>query len=318
MRKEELRIVFMGTPEFAVASLAALVESGYNVVGVVTQPDKPVGRHGSQLQKPAVKQYAEAHGLPVLQPEKMRNEEFLHSLSSWQADLQVVVAYRMLPKEVWDMPRFGTFNVHASLLPQYRGAAPINWAIINGEQQTGITTFFLDEQIDTGQMILREPVPIPADANVEYLYNQLMAKGAELCVRTVDLILSTDGNVPALDQKEFIEDGMELHPAPKIFKETCQIDWNQPAKRIYDFIRGLSPYPGAWGLLKANETFEAKIFQSEKTSLPCPAESGTLMVNKKQLFIATVDEWLEIKELQLSGKRRMNAADFINGMRNKL
>ena len=145
-----------------------------------------------------------------------------------------------------------------------------------------------------------------------------MAKGAELCVRTVDLILSTDGNVPALDQKEFIEDGMELHPAPKIFKETCQIDWNQPAKRIYDFIRGLSPYPGAWGLLKANETFEAKIFQSEKTSLPCPAESGTLMVNKKQLFIATVDEWLEIKELQLSGKRRMNAADFINGMRNKL
>lgn len=308
----------MGTPEFAVASLKALVDNGYNVVGVVTQPDKPVGRHGSQLQPPAVKQYAMCHNIPVLQPEKMRDPLFLNALRTWDADLQVVVAYRMLPKEVWAMPRFGTFNVHASLLPQYRGAAPINWAIINGEQQTGITTFFLDEQIDTGKMILREPIDIPEEANVEYLYNKLMHKGAQMCLQTVDLIISTDGHTPTLNQSEFIKEGLTLKPAPKIFKETCQINWNQPAKKVYDFIRGLSPHPGAWGFVYGTEPMEVKVFQTKKTVLPCTVKSGTLKADKKHLYVATADTWLEIHELQIAGKRRMNAADFMNGMRNKL
>lgn len=241
MDKKDLRIVFMGTPEFAVESLQRLVEGGYQVVAVVTQPDKPVGRHQDTLQAPPVKQYAEARGIPVLQPVKMKDETFVEQLRSYQADIQVVVAFRMLPEVVWGMPRFGTFNVHAALLPQYRGAAPINWAVINGETQTGVTTFFLDKDIDTGRIIDRKTFSIPDEADVEYVYEGLMRLGAQLCIETIDKVIATDGQVPSVPQ----EDNGVLKNAPKIFKETCEIDWAQPAKRVYDFIRGLSPYPPA-------------------------------------------------------------------------
>lgn len=230
MRKEDLRIVFMGTPEFAVESLKALVENNYNVVAVITQPDKPVGRHQEQLQAPPVKQYALAHNLPVLQPEKMKNPEFHAALSAYKADLQVVVAFRMLPEVVWDMPRFGTFNVHAALLPQYRGAAPINWAIINGETKTGVTTFFLDKDIDTGKIILQHEFPIPDDADVEYVYDGLMCLGADLAMKTIDLICETipDSDIDfktVLDKISIEQNEAEATTqAPKIFKETCEIN----------------------------------------------------------------------------------------------
>ena len=245
MKKEDLRIVFMGTPEFAVGTLQRLVEGGYNVVAVVTQPDKPVGRHGSILQAPEVKRYALEHHLPVLQPEKMKDEAFVEQLRSFDADLQVVVAFRMLPEVVWAMPRLGTFNVHAALLPQYRGAAPINWAVINGERQTGVTTFFLDHDIDTGRIIMQRPFDIPDDADVEYVYDGLMRLGADVAVETIDRIIAGDGHVDSLPQDQLIDAGTELHPAPKIFKETCKINWQQTPQQISNFIRGLSPYPGA-------------------------------------------------------------------------
>ena len=227
MKKEDLRIVFMGTPEFAVGTLKKLVEGGYNVVAVVTQPDKPVGRHQDTLQPSQVKQYALSVGLPVLQPVKMKDPDFVEQLRAFQADLQVVVAFRMLPEVVWAMPRFGTFNVHAALLPQYRGAAPINWAVINGETQTGVTTFFLDHDIDTGRIIMQKPFEIKDDYNVENVYDGLMGLGAEIALETIDRILEGDGKVESLPQEEMIPVGTELHPAPKIFKETCEIDWNQ-------------------------------------------------------------------------------------------
>ncbi len=268
MEKKNLRIVFMGTPEFAVGSLQRLVENGYNVVAVVTQPDKPVGRHASVLRPSPVKEYALAHGLPVLQPVKMKDEHFLEQLRSYNADLQVVVAFRMLPEAVWAMPRFGTFNVHAALLPDYRGAAPINWAVINGETLTGVTTFFLDHDIDTGRIIAQRQFPIPDDADVEYVYDALMQLGAQLCTDTVDLVLSTDGNAPSQPQQE----SDAHHAAPKIFKETCAIDFSLPAKRIYDFVRGLSPAPGAWCLLTprdANAPAQVlKIYKTAKTGEP--------------------------------------------------
>ena len=246
MRKEDIRIVFMGTPEFAVETLQALVENGYNVVAVVTQPDKPVGRHGSVLQAPAVKQYALSKGLPVLQPEKMKDPAFIEELKAFNANLQVVVAFRMLPEVVWGMPEYGTFNVHAALLPQYRGAAPINWAVINGETQTGVTTFFLDHDIDTGRIIMQMPFDIADDYDVEDVYNGLMRLGADICLKTLDKIIESDGYPPSISQDDMIVKCGELHHAPKIFKETCMIDWTKNAKQIYDFIRGLSPYPGAW------------------------------------------------------------------------
>ena len=243
----------MGTPEFAVESLKSLVEGGYNVVAVVTQPDKPVGRHQDTLQPSQVKQYALSKGLPVLQPVKMKDPEFVEQLRSYQADLQVVVAFRMLPEVVWDMPRFGTFNVHAALLPQYRGAAPINWAVINGETETGVTTFFLDHDIDTGRIIMQKPFAIPDDADVEYVYDGLMHLGAEIAVETIDRLIASDGNIASMPQDEMITTDTVLHSAPKIFKDTCRIDFNQPAKKVYDFIRGLSPYPGAWTEIKKKE-----------------------------------------------------------------
>ena len=341
MTKNDLKIVFMGTPEFAVATLRALVEGGYNVVAVVTQPDKPVGRHGSVLRAPAVKEYALSVGLPVLQPEKMKDADFVEQLRSYEADLQVVVAFRMLPEVVWAMPRLGTFNVHAALLPQYRGAAPINWAIINGETETGVTTFFLDHDIDTGQIILQKPFSIPDDADVEYVYDGLMNLGAEIAVETVDLVIENDGKINTISQEEILSSSQcstlnsqlstvnsQLNPAPKLFKENCRIDWNQPAKNIYNFVRGLSPIPTAWTTLvpnfssdlsekeKTTAPIDLKIYKTQKTNRPCDVSAGTLCVEKSQLFVATADEWLEILELQLAGKKRMSARDFLNGFKN--
>ncbi|MCR5472792.1 MAG: methionyl-tRNA formyltransferase [Prevotella sp.] len=313
MQKEDLRIVFMGTPEFAVETLKALVENHYNVVAVVTQPDKPVGRHQNELQPSEVKKYALEHNLPVLQPVKMKDPEFVETLRSYQANLQVVVAFRMLPEVVWAMPEYGTFNVHAALLPQYRGAAPINWAVINGETETGVTTFFLDHDIDTGRIIMKKHFPIPDDANVEYVYDGLMHLGAEICMETLEAIVAADGHPASIPQEECAE----LKAAPKIFKETCQIDWNQPAKRIYDFVRGLSPYPGAWTVLKDEKGGETvlKIFRTTKTDKQVNDRVGTLMADRKYLYIACADAWLQIDELQLAGKKRMDAQAFLNGMK---
>ncbi|MBO1363282.1 methionyl-tRNA formyltransferase [Prevotella sp. A2931] len=328
MEKKDLRIIFMGTPEFAVGTLDKLVTEGYNVVAVVTQPDKPVGRHQDCAQPSQVKLYAEAHQLPVLQPEKMKDPVFIKELQSFQADLQVVVAFRMLPEIVWAMPKFGTFNVHAALLPQYRGAAPINWAIINGEKITGVTTFFLDQEIDTGHIILQKEFLIPETADVEYVYNGLMQLGAEAAVETIDRILSSGGNIESTDQSVLIHSmalqSGELRLAPKIFKDTCEINWNQPAKRVYDFIRGLSPYPGAWSasliLKTGNSQMEQlptiKIYQAQQSDKTCDEKPGTLIIEGKHLYVACVDCWLEIRIIQPAGKKRMNAIDFINGKKN--
>ena len=317
MKKEDLRIVFMGTPEFAVGTLQRLVEGGYHVVAVVTQPDKPVGRHQDTLQPSQVKLYAQAKGLPVLQPVKMKDPEFVEQLRSFKADLQVVVAFRMLPEVVWAMPRFGTFNVHAALLPQYRGAAPINWAVINGETQTGVTTFFLDHDIDTGRIIMQKPFEIEDDFNVENVYDGLMELGAEIAVETIDRILDGDGKVESLPQEEMIPVGTELHPAPKIFKETCEINWNLEAKKVYDFIRGLSPYPGAWTTLVSPEGKETvlKVYAASKTEDTTKEPVGALLTAKNRLMVATGDGLLNLEEVQLAGKKRMKAADFLNGFR---
>ncbi len=306
----------MGTPEFAVETLQALVENEYNVVAVVTQPDKPVGRHQTEMQPSAVKQYAVAHGLPVLQPEKMKDPEFVEQLRSYNANLQVVVAFRMLPEVVWAMPEFGTFNVHAALLPQYRGAAPINWAVINGETETGVTTFFLDHDIDTGRIILKKPFPIPDDADVEYVYDGLMHLGAQLCLETLEAIVAADGHPDSIpqDDSQFSILNSQLKSAPKIFKETCQIDWTKTAKQVYDFVRGLSPYPGAWTMLVGNDKESVlKIYKTHKTGCATDQKPGTLRVEQKMLQIAAGDEWLEIVELQMAGKKRMTARDFLNG-----
>ena len=305
----------MGTPEFAVGSLKKLIENEYNVVAVVTQPDKPVGRHHDILRPSAVKVFATEHDIPVLQPIKMKDQSFVEQLLSYHADLQIVVAFRMLPEVVWAMPRFGTFNIHAALLPQYRGAAPINWAIINGETTTGVTSFFLDRNIDTGRIILKKKFSIPDDADAAYVYDGLMRIGSDLCVETVDQIIATDGNIPSVPQPDMAGN---LKLAPKIFKETCEIDWHQRAKNIYDFVRGLSPIPAAWTTFANNANGKStvlKIYRTVKTERPCTAEAGTLQVDKGHLYIATNDYWLDITELQLTGKKRMTAKDFLNAMR---
>ena len=314
MEKKDLRIVFMGTPEFAVGTLSRLIDDGYNVVAVVTQPDKPVGRHQDKLQPSAVKEYALAHSLPVLQPVKMKDPAFVDALAAFKADLQVVVAFRMLPEVVWAMPRFGTFNVHAALLPQYRGAAPINWAVINGETRTGVTTFFLDKNIDTGRIILKKPFDIPDDADVEYVYDGLMNLAPDIAEETIDLLLASDGEIPTQEQESLISDNEVLKPAPKIFKETCRINWNQPAKKVYDFIRGLSPHPGAWTTLHGNKENELKVFKTAKTGASTgDTKPGSIEATKKSLRIACADEWLDIRSLQLAGKKRMDASAFLNG-----
>ena len=303
----------MGTPEFAVETLKALVDNHYNVVAVVTQPDKPVGRHQNELQPSEVKKFALEHNLPVLQPVKMKDPEFVETLRSYHANLQVVVAFRMLPEVVWAMPEYGTFNVHAALLPQYRGAAPINWAVINGETETGVTTFFLDHDIDTGRIIMKKHFTIPDDANVEYVYDGLMHLGAEICLETLEAIAAADGKPESIPQEELVD----LKAAPKIFKETCEINWHQPVKKVYDFVRGLSPYPGAWTTLRDADGRDTvlKIFRATKTTENAGVGVGTLRADRKHLYIACEDCWLQIDELQLAGKKRMDAPAFLNGMK---
>jgi methionyl-tRNA formyltransferase len=317
MDKKLVRIVFMGTPAFAVESLRALVEGGYNVVGVVTMPDKPVGKHQSVLQASPVKQYAVQQGLPVLQPGRLKDEDFLRELSGWEADLQVVVAFRMLPEVVWNMPRLGTFNLHASLLPHYRGAAPINWAIINGETETGVTTFFLTHEIDTGKIILQKRHPVADTDDAGTVHDALMAAGAGLVLETVDLI--QEGRVEALAQEQFYANASELRPAPKIFTDTCRIDWNRPLKQIYDFIRGLSPYPAAWTelALPGGAPQVLKVYETAKHAAVHQLPSGTIATDRKSYIdIAVPGGYIRLLSIQLAGKKRMGATDFLNG--NKL
>lgn len=309
MTKKDLRIIYLGTPEFAAASLQALVEGGYNVVAVVTMPDKPAGR-GHQLQYSDVKKYALSVGLPVLQPEKLKDEAFLEELRSYHADLQIVVAFRMLPEVVWAMPRLGTFNLHASLLPQYRGAAPINRAVMNGDTETGATTFLLKHEIDTGNMILQERLPIGPDENVGSVHDRLMALGTGLVTRTVDLIIDCENRgipVPTTPQPE-IDD---LRPAPKIFKEDCEIHFAQmTAAEVHNFVRGLSPYPAAWANLNINgQAFEnVKIFAVETM------DNGQWMMDKSSIIVPCKEGAVRILELQAPGKKRMDARAFLNGI----
>lgn len=310
--KKDLRIVYMGTPDFAVEPLSKLVEGGYNIVGVITMPDKPIGRHQNELSASPVKKYAVEHGLRVLQPAKLKDPEFVEELRSLQADLQIVVAFRMLPEVVWNMPRYGTFNLHAALLPQYRGAAPINWAIINGDTETGITTFFLDHDIDTGSVIQRVPVPILDTDNVEDVHDKLMHLGSDLVVETVDNILA--GTVTPIPQSELQTDE-PLRPAPKIFKETCRIDWTQGVKRTYDFIRGLSPYPAAWTELTYNgKTSVLKVYTTSKEFCEVSEPIGTIVTDgKTYLKVAQADGYQHLLTIQLAGKKRMQTADFLRG-----
>lgn len=305
----DIPIIFMGTPEFAVTSLKTLLDKGYNVKAVVTTPDKPAGR-GKNIQFSDVKKFALEHNLSILQPEKLKSPEFLAQLKEIDADLFVVVAFRMLPKEVWAMPKRGTINLHAALLPDYRGAAPINHAIINGETETGITTFYIDEQIDTGKIIMQERCAIEPEDNIGTLYDKLMFIGAEAVCKTVDIIAS--GNVNAIEQDSIRTEG--LHPAPKITKEFCQINWNNKSIDIHNLIRGLSPYPAAWCYLKDDIT--AKIFTSAYSIEKHNLEAGTFVSdNKSFLKVATQDGFVSILELQMQGKKRMAIKDFLNGFK---
>ena len=314
MTKKDLRIIYLGTPEFAVAALRRLVEGGYNVVAVVTMPDKPVGRHQNRLQASPVKAYAVQKGLPVLQPERLKDESFLAELKSYQADLQIVVAFRMLPEAVWAMPRFGTFNIHASLLPQYRGAAPINWAIMNGDKESGLTTFFLQHDIDTGNIIDQIRVPISEECTCGELHDQLMSLSGDLAQKTVDSILN--GTVKSTPQSEFSTDE-PLRPAPKIFKETCRIDWTKGLDEIYNLVRGLSPYPGAWAFLESDSAQqEIKIFGAQKIVASHNYKVGTILSDgRKTMDVAVKGGMLRITELQLAGKKRMPVSAFLNGFK---
>lgn len=305
----------MGTPDFAVESLKRLVEGGYNVVGVITMPDKPVGRHASVLQPSPVKQYAVSQGLRVLQPERLKEESFVEELRSLRADLQIVVAFRMLPEVVWNMPRLGTFNLHASLLPRYRGAAPINWAVINGDTETGVTTFFLKHEIDTGEVIRQVRIPIADTDNVGAVHDRLMARGAGLVLETVDAIL--DGTARTVPQEDLLASGVVPCPAPKIFKDTCRIDWHKGVKQAYDFVRGLSPYPAAWTELCTDDGRQVlKIYEAEKVFAPHGRQAGEVETDRKTYFrIALKDGYLNVLSLQLAGKKRMNVADFLRGYR---
>lgn len=306
MRK--LKIVFMGTPEFAVETLKAIVEGGYQVVGVITAPDKPAGR-GRQLKESAVKKYAKSQDLPVLQPTNLKSENFLEELRNLQANLQIVVAFRMLPEVVWKMPEYGTFNLHASLLPQFRGAAPINWAIIEGEKETGVSTFFIDEKIDTGEMILQEKVDIEADESAGSLHDKLMVTGAKLVLKTIQAI--EQGPVKTFPQKE-----MDLKTAPKLTRENTRINWNDSLEDIYNFIRGLSPFPAAWTeLVNGNDKVTIKIYAAEKKPGSHNEEFGRISEENKEVRIAVPGGFLLLKEVQLPGKRKMQIKDLLNGYR---
>ena len=312
MDKQSIRIIYMGTPDFAVESLRALVDGGYNVVAVVTMPDKPAGR-GHQLQYSAVKQYALSVGLPILQPERLKDESFLQQLRSYNADLQIVVAFRMLPQVVWNMPRLGTFNLHASLLPQYRGAAPINWAVMNGEKETGATTFMLQHEIDTGNIILQERISIADDENVGSVHDRLMTMGAGLVTRTVDLIIDSENNsqpVPTIPQ----DDSLQLKAAPKIFKDTCAIDFSRSALQVYNHIRGLSPYPAAWISEMPSSHPLADVLKGAKVY---KAATTLLSEQKGHIIVPCAEGYIDLLELQLPGKKRMDAPALLNGLKNK-
>jgi methionyl-tRNA formyltransferase len=301
-----MKIIFMGTPEFAAASLALLIKEKYNIVAVVTAADKPAGR-GGNAQKLPVKDLALAHNIPVLQPTNLKSVEFQAELKSYQADLQIVVAFRMLPEAVWAMPPLGTFNLHASLLPQYRGAAPINWAVINGEIETGLTTFFLKQEIDTGDVILQEKEPIFPTDNVGLVYERLMHKGAKLVVETVELIKT--GNYSLTNQEKM----GEVKHAPKIFKETCELDFSKTAETLHNFVRGLSPYPAAWLLLNGKN---CKVFETKVIAEKPNAAAGTYRTDgKAYLHFATADGWLAVLNLQLEGKKRIGIEEFLRGYR---
>jgi len=314
MHPKEIRIVFMGTPEFAVESLKALVDNGNQVVGVITAPDKPAGR-GRQLTESAVKKYAVENGLRVLQPEKLKNPEFIAELENLKADLQIVVAFRMLPEMVWNMPPLGTINLHGSLLPQYRGAAPLNWAIINGETETGVTTFLLSHEIDTGQIIFQEKVNIAENDTVGDLHDRMMEIGAKLVIKTVDAL--ANGKVQAIDQAQLVDNQETVRQAPKIFKEDCRIDWTRDTESVRNLIRGLSPYPTAWTELMhpgKEEILNAKIFSVIHDDQSLSAAPGTLLTDgKKYLKIACPDGWLSVTDLQLSGKKRMKIDELLRG-----
>ena len=304
-----MRIVFMGTPEFAVASLDELIQSGCEIVGVITAPDKPAGR-GQKVTESAVKQYAVTHGLKVLQPEKLKNEEFLKELKALNADLQVVVAFRMLPEVVWNMPAKGTINLHASLLPQYRGAAPINWVLINGEKESGVTTFFLKQEIDTGDILFTEKITLTGHETAGELHDRLMYKGAGLLVKTVKAVES--GRYTENPQHQLVE-GIELKQAPKIFKEDCLIDWNQPAEKVYNLIRGLSPYPTAYTML--NDKL-LKVFGAEYELEETGEEPGEFFSdNRTFLKVSATDGFVHLIDVQLEGKKRMEIQEFLRGVR---
>ena len=312
MEKKDLRIVFFGTPEFAVESLKALVENDYNVVGVVTVPDKPAGR-GRHLLESDVKQYAVSQGLHVMQPVKLKDEAFVDELRSLDAHLFIVIAFRMLPEVVWGMPPMGTFNLHASLLPKYRGAAPINWAVMNGDKVTGVTTFFLKHEIDTGDVIEQRSIEIGRQDNVGVVYDRLMTLGAGMVLNTVDSIVA--GEVKAIPQDQMLTAGEQPTPAPKIFKETCRIDWTRTAEEVYNHTRGLSPYPAAWTTLVDDKGTES-VIKIYETGEPEPALNlipGTIKADGKTMRVACADGWLEIKQLQLAGKKRMEADAFMRG-----
>ncbi|WP_299122708.1 methionyl-tRNA formyltransferase [uncultured Tenacibaculum sp.] len=303
---KDLRIVFMGTPEFAVTILKHLVENDYNVVGVITAVDKPAGR-GRKLNQSAVKKYALSQNLPILQPKNLKSEEFQEELKKWNANLQVVVAFRMLPKAVWAMPTYGTFNLHASLLPEYRGAAPINWAIMNGETKTGVTTFFIDDKIDTGEIILQKEVSIENDEILGQLHDKLMYLGAGLVAETVDLIAKGDVNTtkqPELEEKS----------APKLYPHNCKIDWSKSLDEIYNHIRGLNPYPAAWTtILNGEDEISAKIYGISKEIVAHEVEYGTIVTSKKELKVATKDGYLIIDQIKISGKKLMDSKSLLNG-----
>ena len=318
---DKLRIVYLGTPDFAVEPLRRLLEKqracatcGYEVVGVVTMPDKVISKRGNQLLMSPVKQYAVQEGLPVLQPESLKSEDFQAALAAWRADLQIVVAFRMLPESVWNMPRLGTFNLHASLLPQYRGAAPINWAIINGDKETGVTTFFLKPELDTGDVIVRDVVAIEECDTAGTLHDKLMLQGGETVLRTVEAIVN--GTATAQPQQQMFAQESDLRPAPKIFRDTCRIDWEKPCTAVYDFVRGMSPYPAAWFELcdATGAILSIKVYEVAKEVAAHNHEAGTLLTDgKKYAKVAVEGGYISLLSVQIPGKKRMPIGDLLRG-----
>ncbi|GAA4269460.1 methionyl-tRNA formyltransferase [Hyunsoonleella aestuarii] len=305
----DLRIVFMGTPDFAVNTLKVLVENQYNIVGVITAPDKPAGR-GRKLHESEVKRYAKSQNLNILQPTNLKSEDFLKVLKDLKANLQIVVAFRMLPKVVWQMPEYGTFNLHASLLPNYRGAAPINWAIINGETKTGVTTFFIDDKIDTGEMILQEEIPIDQEEDAGSLHDKLMTLGSNLVLKTVNLI--KEGEVKTTPQP----DTRNLKTAYKLNRDNCRIDWTDTIDNIYNKIRGLSPYPSAYTtLINGDDHFDIKVYRAEKEFSKHDLPSGSIIATKKDLRVAVSKGYIKLTEIKLPGKRKMDIQALLNGYR---